>query len=156
MNKRNAVIVDVDGTLVDVSSVRHHVEGAKRDFDAFHRASLDCPPFTEVIERIQELHAEGIEVIVVSGREDRFRRLTDFWLAMWHVPCDQLVMRSSGDRRADRAVKAEMFQQISQTSQVIEAIDDRKELLDMWRELGVPSVVDVQNLVMSKRTDEHA
>ena len=40
-----AVIVDIDGTLVDVSSVRHHVAGpGKRNFDAFHRESADCPP----------------------------------------------------------------------------------------------------------------
>ena len=31
-----AVIVDVDGTLIDVSSVRHHVAGpGKRNFDLF-------------------------------------------------------------------------------------------------------------------------
>jgi len=39
-----AALVDIDGTLVDVSSVRHHVAGpGKRNFDAFHRESAGLP-----------------------------------------------------------------------------------------------------------------
>jgi hypothetical protein len=31
----------------------------------------------------------------VSGRDERFRRLTDFWLALWEVPWHQFLMRRS-------------------------------------------------------------
>ena len=34
MQKR-LVIFDLDGTLVDVTKVRHHVEGKKKNFDLF-------------------------------------------------------------------------------------------------------------------------
>ncbi|WP_092501608.1 hypothetical protein [Agrococcus jejuensis] len=40
-----AVLFDVDGTLCDVRSIRHHVDGTgRRNFDAFHAESIDCPP----------------------------------------------------------------------------------------------------------------
>jgi hypothetical protein len=140
-------LCDIDGTLVDVTSIRHHVEGDKRDFDAFHRASIDCPPNLPVVKRLKMLQRKGLFIIAISGREDRFRRLTDFWLAMWDVPCDELRMRKSGDWRSDLIFKKELFGQISARFSVIEVIDDNSELLKMWADLNVPSVVDVQNLV---------
>ncbi len=146
MTKKDAVMVDVDGTLVDVSSIRYLVEGDRRDFDAFHRASVDCPPIMAVVKRVQNLREAGIAVVVVSGREERFRRLTDFWIAMWHIPCDLLVMRSSGDWRSDVIIKKEIFDRISESFTVVEVIDDRKELLEMWQSLEIPSVVDAQEL----------
>ena len=146
MTKVRAVLVDVDGTLVDVSTIRHHVEGPKRDFDAFHRASIDCPPISPVVNRVNSLHESGLSVIVISGREDRFRRLTDFWLAMWNIPCERLLMRRTGDWRADVILKREFFEDLSQSFEIVEVIDDRDDLLAMWKTLDIPSVVDVHKL----------
>lgn len=41
MNLPEAVLFDCDGTLVDVSGIRHLLNGPGR-FDAFHRASAAC------------------------------------------------------------------------------------------------------------------
>jgi len=150
MTKLPAVLVDIDGTLVDVTSIRHHVEGSKRDFDSFHRASLDCPPHVPVIQRLESLKSAGTVVIAISGREERFRRLTDFWLAMWDVPCDDLHMRPTGDRRADVVFKRELFERLSLVFDVREVIDDSGPLLEMWAQMNVPSVVDVHKLLISK------
>jgi FMN phosphatase YigB (HAD superfamily) len=150
MHKPNAVLVDVDGTLVDVTGIRHLVEGGSRDFNAFHKASIDCQPNFPVLQRVQELHDLGLSVVIVSGRDERFRRLTDFWLALWAVPCDRLLMRCSGDSRSDVLVKKEFFNELSQHFQIVEAIDDREDLLEMWKSLKVERVVDVQNLLNAK------
>lgn len=56
MHKPSAVLVDVDGTLVDVTGIRHLVEGENRDFNAFHKASIDCQPNFPVLHRVQEHH----------------------------------------------------------------------------------------------------
>jgi phosphoglycolate phosphatase-like HAD superfamily hydrolase len=34
--KRDAVIFDADGTLADVASIRHYVEGEKKNFNKLH------------------------------------------------------------------------------------------------------------------------
>jgi len=150
MHKPDAVLVDVDGTLVDVTGIRHLVEGENRDFNAFHKASIDCQPNFPVLQRVQELHDLGHSVVVISGRDERFRRLTDFWLAMWAVPCDQLLMRRSGDSRSDVLVKEEIFNEVSENFRIVEAIDDREDLLNMWKSLKVERVVDVQDLLNAK------
>lgn len=143
---RQAAIVDVDGTLVDVAGIRHLVEGAKPDFDAFHEASVDCPPMYPVLRRVNELAASGVTVIAVSGRSEKYRRLTDFWMALHDVRASELWMRSSRDFRPDVAVKAEMYELLRHRWIVIEAIDDRDELLELWRAVGVPSVLDARSM----------
>jgi hypothetical protein len=44
-------------------------------------------------------------------------------------------------------VKQEFFKEASEHCQIVEAIDDREDLLKMWKSLKVERVVDVQNLL---------
>ena len=70
--KPNALLVDVDGTLADVQSIRHYVEGELRDFDAFHRASIDVDPIMEVLDLVKSYKSKGFRIIAVSGRSERY------------------------------------------------------------------------------------
>jgi hypothetical protein len=139
-----AIIVDVDGTLIDVEGIRHLVTGKSRNFDAFHYASIDCPPLQHVLDRVKAHDAAGKTIIVVSGRRESFRRLTEFWLAMWECPSDLLLMRDSGDNRPDVEVKREIFSNLPQRFRVEEAIDDRDDLIQLWTDLGIPTVLDAR------------
>ena len=49
MNRQPAVIVDMDGTLCDVSTVIH-LQAESDGFDAFHRGCAQCPPHREVVD----------------------------------------------------------------------------------------------------------
>lgn len=79
---RTAVIVDMDGTLVDVRSIRRYVSGppAPRNFAAFHRASIDCPPNPEVVAEVRAHASRGREIVVVTARARRWERLSSMWL----------------------------------------------------------------------------
>jgi hypothetical protein len=147
MKRQKAILVDLDGTLVNVSSIRHFVEEGHKDFDAFHRASMDCPPNFQVIDRIKHFSAKGFATVIVSGREAKFRRLTEFWIAMWDVPCDDLIMRATGNCKSDVDVKRNMFHVLKNKFEIVEAIDDRQNLLDMWQELKISRVINVENLL---------
>lgn len=150
MKKPSAVVVDMDGTLVDVAPIRHLVSGKSRNFDAFHRASLNCLPILPVVSRLAKASSENCAVVVISGREARFRRLTEFWLAMWGIPSDLLIMRSNDDNRPGIEIKREMFSNITRKFDIIEIIDDQDELLELWRNLEILSVIDVKDLLQSK------
>lgn len=147
MKRQKAILVDLDGTLVNISSIRHFVEDGHKDFDAFHRASMDCPPNFQVNHRIKHFSAKGFATVIVSGREAKFRRLTEFWIAMWDVPCDDLIMRANGNCESDVDVKRNMFNVLINKFEIVEAIDDRQNLLDMWQELKISRVINVENLL---------
>lgn len=137
-----AVIVDVDGTLVDVSSVRHHVTGPKRNFDAFHSASADCPPIAQTLTWVEEMHDAGHHILVVTARMEKWRNLTQAWLDR-HLPRPhtELVMRRDGDYRPDNVVKREIHAKLASRYQIRFAADDNPNVIALWEELGIPVTV---------------
>lgn len=136
-----AVIVDLDGTLVDVSDIEHHVTGPEKDYAAFHAASSDAPADAEVLAAVQEAHASGLAVLVVTSREFVWRDLTLDWLVAHEVPYDELVMRIVGDYRPDHVVKAEMLDRLEADGYAVErAWEDRDEIADLWAGRGIEVV----------------
>lgn len=136
-----AVIIDVDGTLCDVSGVRHYVEGTKRDFTSFHGASLFCPPIDHVVAMARSYHRGGLAVLVVTAREERFERVTRDWLHKHRVPHDRLYMRPWGDVRPDTEVKRDILDAISDAGfHPILAVDDREDIIAVWNTAGIPTI----------------
>jgi hypothetical protein len=135
---RDAVIADLDGTLCDVSSILHHVEGEERDFAAFHAASADCPPHAVVADAVRAAHDVGQAVLVVTGREFVWRDLTLDWLVAHEIPYDELVMRIVGDYRPDDVIKAEMLDQLKADGwNVTEAWEDSDDIIALWESRGI-------------------
>lgn len=134
----DAVIADLDGTLCDVSGIRHHLEGEDKNFSAFHAASADCPPNDDVVRAVREAHAAGRAVLVVTSREFVWRDLSLDWLVQHDIPYDELVMRIVGDYRPDHVVKAEMLDQIEADGwNVVEAWEDSDDIVELWRSRGI-------------------
>lgn len=139
-DRPNAVIFDMDGTLCDVRPVRHHVRGkerGKRNFHAFHTESEFCPPNVHVLEMAKDVRKAGLSVVIVTARDDRYRPLTERWLAKHGVDYDYLVTRPNGDSRPDYEVKRDIFADVSKHYRVVHAVDDNPNVLRLWKEVGV-------------------
>ncbi|QGJ95023.1 hydrolase [Gordonia phage RedWattleHog] len=140
LNKPTAVLVDIDGTLCDVRTIRHYVIGPDKDFEAFHTASLHCPPHPQALDFIRNSIEDGHDVVFVSARQEKFRQITELFIAM-HVPRVQWFgpfMREHGDRRPDVEVKRDIHHQLSKWWDIVGAIDDNPAIVALWRELGIP------------------
>lgn len=136
---RSCVIFDMDGTLADVSGIRHHVRGLARDFDAFHAASVDCPPHHDVVAMARDFHDAGIDVVIVTARTHRWRHHTAWFLAMHDVPSVAMFMRHDGDQRPDVDVKRDILARIRQTWNVVAAVDDNPNVTALWISEGIPT-----------------
>ena len=135
---RDAVIADLDGTLCDVSSILHHVQGDDRNYAAFHAASAGCPPHVVVVEAVRAAHDAGQAVLVVTGREFVWRDLTLDWLVAHEIPYDELVMRIVGDYRPDDVIKAEMLDQLEADGwHITEAWEDSDDIIALWESRGI-------------------
>lgn len=122
-----AVIVDIDGTVA--------LSNGRDPYD-MTRVSDDLP--NEPVIRAVEAAAENMEVIYCSGRTDDARADTETWLTSHELPQGRLLMRAAGDSRKDSIVKAELFNKhIRGVSNVAYVFDDRQQVVDMWRELGL-------------------
>ena len=139
-----AVICDVDGTLCDVTAIRHHVvvpSGAEKNFDAFHQASRHCPPNQQAIEFCKRHHEAGRVVVIVTARMERHYDVTKAWLDEYMpVPFDGPIMREDGLRHSDTSVKLRIYQYLSRHYNIVAACDDRPEIVQLWRDLNIPEI----------------
>lgn len=137
------VIFDIDGTLCDVSSIRHLVDSGmkNRNFDAFHTQSVNCPTFSWVAEAAREAKAAGFRVVQVTARQQKYEPHTSWWLADKGIPSDALFMRPNGDFRPDQDVKRDILDRIIKTHDIVKAFDDNPSIVSLWSEYGVPCVV---------------
>lgn len=139
MSRRKASLYDVDGTLCDVSGIRHLLNGPGR-FHAFHLASVDCPPHQWVVQDARRDHADGLAVLIVTAREARplFRHVTAWWLALNAVPSEAMWMRARYDQRPDAVVKAEILARILASYDVVRAHEDQPGIAAVWESAGIP------------------
>lgn len=141
---QRCAIFDMDGTLADVSSIRHHLRGPgdARDFFRFHSESVNVPANDWVVRAAKECKANGLAILIVTARGHQFRNLTAFWLAMHDVPSDMLFMRHQKDGRQDRLVKADILARIRQLGFVpVIAFDDNPNVIGLWEDNHIPTIV---------------
>jgi phosphoglycolate phosphatase-like HAD superfamily hydrolase len=134
----DAVIFDMDGTLCDVEAIRHYVTGTRRNFDAFHRASLFCPPRATIAAAARAYARSDAAVVIVTARDARYERVTRDWLTKHGVPFDALYMRPWGDSRRDTVVKDEILAAILDDGyRPVVAFEDRADVAAVWESHGI-------------------
>ena len=141
MAGRPAVVVDMDGTLCDVSAVLH-LQARDDGFAAFHQACAGCPPHPAVLDWCVDHHHRGHEILIVSGRDAWARELTVAWLARHlPVPVAGVFLRAQGDYRSNVEVKRDIHRRLTRTYAIRAAIDDDPQIVGLWLELGIPAAM---------------
>ena len=136
---RPTVIVDIDGTLADVAHRRHYVQSKKRDWRAFNAGMRDDTPNAPVVMLYRTLWDSGdYDLVLLTGRNEEFRKVTLDWLKSHDIPHGDLYMRADRDNRADHVVKEEMLDRLLEEGRRIAfTIDDRAQVVAMWRRRGI-------------------
>ncbi|MEP3421066.1 MAG: hypothetical protein ABJN35_04980 [Erythrobacter sp.] len=133
------VLFDIDGTLADIAHRRPLLEGPSPDWRAFNEAMGDDTPNEPVVSLYKTLWASlEFEVILVTGRNERFRKLTEQWFSWNELPFGRLLMRKDKDNRADHIIKEELLDALlSEGLDIHFTVDDRQQVVDMWRRRGI-------------------
>lgn len=143
----DAYIIDVDGTLADLSHRVHHYG---RDHDAFEAGIPEDAPIWATIYLARALHDCGFAIVITSGRAERTKPATLAWFKQYGIPCDAIYMRADGDHRADHVVKRQLLDGIRADGySIIGVIDDRQSVVDMWREEGLTCLQNAPNPIAS-------
>lgn len=144
---QKAIIVDLDGTLCDISHRRPLVEKEKPDWKSFNhpwqikRDKLNNWCFI----LIRAMAATGYKIVFVTGREGTkdIKIATEDWFRLhltteWLWLNSRALFRKEGDFRKDYVIKKEIYETyIKDRYDVLFVIDDRKQVVDMWREIGL-------------------
>jgi len=125
-----AIICDLDGTLSFLNG-RSSFDASKSDEDILNI------PVANVLKNYTTL---GYKILLVTGRYERYRRPTLKFLEKHGIHYDALWMRANNDFRKDAVVKTELFVSEIQSNYFVEfVLDDRNQVVDMWRkDIGLP------------------
>jgi phosphoglycolate phosphatase-like HAD superfamily hydrolase len=132
----DAYIVDIDGTLADLSHRLHFIQDEPKNWDAFFEWCEGDKPIWNVIRVIQCLGKEN-EIIYVTGRPEKVRVKTFMWLNRHNLPTGRIIMRTDGDHRADTEAKKELVDALLlEGYKVVGIFEDRPSVCRIWRSMG--------------------
>lgn len=143
-NKKKDVLVDLDGTLADISHRLHFVQKEPKDWKSFFEAIPGDSVRKEVIDMIDP-YTKTHNIIIVSARPETYRDETVSWLYnnyLNELPFETVIMRSEGDRREDSEVKKDILNKYFDKENIECVFDDRPRVIRMWQEQGL-KVIDV-------------
>ncbi len=132
-------MIDIDGTLANIDHRKCFIEQRPKNFKDFldplniskDKVNLWC---SAIIEKFYG----DYKIVLCSGRTEDCRGETEKWLWVNGIVYDHLFMRASLDYRKDFEVKKEIFEnKIRDVFQVLFVVDDRQQVVDMWRKLGL-------------------
>jgi phosphoglycolate phosphatase-like HAD superfamily hydrolase len=116
-------VFDIDGVLADVRHRLHHLQARPQRWEAFFLAADRDPLLDEGASRLRAAQAEH-EVVYLTGRPERNRRLTRSWLARHGLPTGPLHMRPDHDHRPARWVKRNTLRRLARTRTIASVLDD--------------------------------
>lgn len=124
------VIFDLDGTLACI--------GDRSPYNP--KECLGDKPNHSILA-INQFIPNNVHIFVFSGRSEDSRKETLEWMDRYGVRFNDLCMRRAGDFRKDAIIKEELFNAyIRGKFNVLFAIDDRNQVVELWRKLGITTL----------------
>ena len=143
-----AIMCDLDGTLAII--------GDRTPYDATDCDVKDIPNWP-VIRAVLAMYAQGVKVMFMSGRDQKYRPETERFIEKYClVDCGlpdapmqaipyELHMRGETapdpdkmDMRKDAIIKQELFDKyVAGKYHVLFVLDDRNQVVDFWRSIGL-------------------
>lgn len=136
---KSCVLFDIDGTLALIDHRRPFLDSDKPDWRTFNSKMGEDTPNHPVVELYRTLwDSQKYQLILVSGRGEEYRKITETWLTWNLIPFEELLMRPTSDFRPDTEVKQEILDQLrSEGKEIAFVVDDRNSVVEMWRRNGI-------------------
>lgn len=140
--KEPAIICDLDGTLCNIDHRLHHVRDGKKNWKAFFEEMKNDKVNDWCLDIINKFYSDN-RIVFCSGRPDSYREITSNWINenCIFTPGSNsysLFMRNRSDHRRDDIAKENIldFEILTRYTPKF-VIDDRKNVVEMWRKRGL-------------------
>jgi hypothetical protein len=108
----------------------------------YHEACDKDVPGQVQLMYVRQL-AKNYRLLVFTSRPSCVREKTERWLRKWGIPYERLYMRADDDHNSSVNVKLGFYKMAKldfDPCEIEVAIDDREDILSLYRELGIPRV----------------
>ena len=139
------ILVDIDHTLSN-AFWRNSMIGVEA-WDDYHAASIKDKPFIKMIRLINRLNYVGYTIIALTGRTEKFRKLTIEWLVYNEVDINEILMRPDDCFIKNAAMKIQLIKQRFDGiyKNIHFLIDDNEDTCIAFSELGI-TTLQVRNI----------
>ncbi len=134
---RPLAVFDVDGVLADVSHRLHHLEARPQRWERFFQSAARDPLLDEGASRLHTALRDH-DVVYLTGRPERTRRLTERWFARHDLPTGPLIMRDDHDHRPARWMKREVLRKLAEERDIVSVLDDDPAVVAVLEADGWP------------------
>jgi len=134
------VICDLDGTLCDTKWRVEHLRKQQKDWEKFYDGIPYDQPREDVLKIYLDYLNEGCTGVLVSGRPEKYRHVTEEWLNSFKIPRFVMLMRENHDLRQDDVVKKYILDTYLNKDDIVAVIDDRLRVLRMWQSEGLYTI----------------
>jgi len=132
---RNAIIVDLDGTLCNIDH-RIHLLTARNsvEWHNFEDGCINDKLNVWAANMIEFYTIAGHVILLITGRTEKVRQLTEDWLERNGIVYDELHMRPDGENMSDCKLKEKVYEEHIAGKYIVEfVVEDRKRVVEMWR-----------------------
>jgi hypothetical protein len=138
-----ACIIDLDNCLSDdqwrLPLIQHHHVKPNDRYWEYHEVCHRDLPGARSRSKILQL-SNNYKLLVFTSRPEVVRDKTRCWLHKWGIPHFALFMRPNDNQQTSVDLKREMLSWAAKSPssyQIEYAIDDRQDILDMYKSEGI-------------------
>lgn len=126
---KKAVVFDLDSTLCDCSwRIKYAID---KNWNAFHSGCALDTSITNNILLAKLLQEEGYELLIFTGRTEKYRGDTNQWLSARGIYSDHIAMRSDYNRAQAKDLKLGFLRSFKNLGYDVQMIfDDDKSVRD--------------------------
>jgi hypothetical protein len=132
---RLLAVVDLDGVVADVRHRLRHIQGRRKNWDAFFADAVHDDVHPEGLAAVEALAAEH-DLVFLTGRPERCRADTEAWLERHGLGGHKVVMRPEGDRQPAASLKRKLLGRMAPPEGVVLVVDDDTAVCESLRAAG--------------------
>lgn len=122
--------------VADVRHRLHHLESRPKNWSAFFAGAASDPALPEGVELARDL-ATSHDIVWLTGRPERLRRVTIEWLRRQGLPVEPLHMRGNADYRPARQAKLAVVKALAAERIVAVVVDDDPSVVTALAAAGI-------------------
>lgn len=127
---RHAFVFGIDNILVDISSL----EGLP--YGEVVTGSLEAPAIDTVVATATTAKEQGIDVLILTGRAEKYREETEKLLEKYEIEAALVVMQSDDDTDSETEFKRKSLWELRKDYTILNVYADDPEFVAMLKEEG--------------------
>lgn len=141
------ILVDIDHTLSDAFWRDEMMKGGPNNtnWDDYHSASKDDKTLPVFVDLINALNLYGYDIVLITARPEKWRKLTMDWLCKHDINVEELLMRADDCFRSSPELKIQLVEERFGNKdhlheQIAFVMDDREDVIQAFTALGIPAL----------------